>query len=229
MKRTKFLFMILIAFVLLFLATSCSCSRDDDTKLKQSSIPPDDPANVVAEIFQSMADGLIDHSKIIYGDKQKPLKPIHTYKKNFHNVKFQIRKIQLSKYDDTTQTVQYSCEVPHPAVAFWQWYPREPSELKYVPKGIHMEGRFTLAQDNEIGWRVKVDNNTNPICLYNKVASSANRMWYMMNTTQPSSQSINFNVLMLIASYSTALDIAEKNSKKFAEDIIKEFSKVVPK
>ena len=229
MKRTKFLFLILIAFVMLFPSTFFSCSRDDDGKLNPSSIAPDDPAHVVAEIFKSMADGRIDHSKIIYGDKQKPLKPIHTHKKKFHNVKFKIRKIQLSGYGDTTQTVQYSCEVPHPAVAFWQWYPREPSELKYVPKGIHMEGRFALAEDNQTGWRVKVDNNTNPICLYNKVVSSANRMWYMMNKTQPSSQSINFNVLMLIASYSTALDIAEKDSKKFAEDIIKEFSKVVPK
>ena len=83
MKRTKFLFLILTAFVLLFPATFFSCSQDDDDKLNPSSIPPDDPAHVVAEIFKSMADGRIDHSKIIYGDKQKPLKPIHTYKKIF--------------------------------------------------------------------------------------------------------------------------------------------------
>lgn len=236
MKHTKISFFSSMVFVVFLLMTVSSCSRNDDSELlKPASIPLEDPAHVVVDILNSMASGQIDHTKIIYGEKQEPL-PVIRYaitpyfdKKEFHNVKFKVERIRLCRFDAKTQTVRYSCIVPHPAVAFWQWDAVDPSELEYVPRGIRMKGRFTLVKDEKTGWNVKIDSNTNPVSLYNQVVSSINRTWFtFMKAGKASPELIQFNVLMLIASYAIALDIPDKDSKEFAEEVMKEFEKVVP-
>lgn len=210
----------------------CSCKKADtnDELVDLDSITPNDPAHIVADILKSMDRGEIDHTKIIYEDKQKPLPVIHSRRGEFHGVKFNIEEIKLSKYDANTKTVSYSCRVPHPAIVFWQYVPIKPDELVYMPKGIPMKGQFVLVKEGEAGFKIRVNNGTNPISLYNKVVISINGMWYMSSTTvKPSPEAVNFNVLMLIANYATALNIPEKNSKRFAEDILEEFQKVVPR
>ena len=217
--------------VLLFSIMVCSGSQNDERKLvNPESIPHDDPAHVVADILNGMALGQIDHTKIIYGKKQKPIPVIHSRHQNFHNIEFKVEEILLSIYDPKTQTVQYSCIVPHPAVSFWQSIPVEPSELKYIPKGIRMKGRFTLQRDEKSEWKVKVDNDTNPISLYNRVVNTLNQIWYTsMTSVGASHQLVYENVMLIIANYAIALGIPDKDSKKFVKDIIKEFEGVVPR
>ena len=70
-----------------------------------------------------MATGKIDDSKIIYSNDVVVLPVIQLPSMTFHDVKINVEDIKLSPYDPNTQTVEYSCAVPHPGVAFWQWEP----------------------------------------------------------------------------------------------------------
>ncbi|HYH85451.1 MAG TPA: hypothetical protein VEX60_08205 [Pyrinomonadaceae bacterium] len=223
---------LLISFVVgvALLVVSCGDAQRCDPK----SLAADDPAHVVERVLLSMATGKIDDSKIIYFDKHTPMPVVQHMSKQFHDVKFPIEEIKVCPFDPKTQTVEYSCVVPHPGVAFWQWKPRDPSDLQNVPAGLPMKGRFTLTQDKDAGWRVKVEDETNPIALYNGVVSSVNRTWYSFTDAgaqgrKVSGEAIGFNLLMLTAEYSISLGIPEKEDAAFGKRVLEEAMKIIPR
>jgi hypothetical protein len=198
------------------------------------SIPADDPAQVVEQLLTSMAAGKIDDSKIIYSDDLILLPVIHHRSRTFHDVKFKIEEIRLSPFDTNTQTVKYSCIVPHPGVSFWQWKPIDASELQNVPRGIPMSGQFTLIQEGDAGWRVRVEDETNPIILYKRVVSSVNRTWYSfiepeMEGRKVPGDVIRYNLFMHVAEYSICLGIPEKNAPEFEKRVATEAIRIGPR
>lgn len=226
--RSYMLSSLISVMTLLFVA--CGNSKLSNPE----SIPASDPAHVVEQILTSMATGKLDDSKIIYSKDILLLPIINHRSKSFHDVKFKIEEIKLSPYDTNTQTVEYSCIVPHPGVTFWQWKPLDPPELQNVPKGISMRGQFTLIQEEDAGWRVKVEDETNPIILYKRIVSSINRTWYSfieadMQGRKVSGDVIRYNLLMHITEYSICLRIPENDAPQFGKKVAEEAIRIYPR
>lgn len=219
-----------LLLILLFLFLGCSKPNLIDPNL----ILAVDPAHFVRHIFQDMAIGKIDDSKIIYYDDTLLMPVLQPLGERFHNVvSFPIQDIKLSPYDATTQTVAYSCVVPHPGVAYWQWRPVDAAALREVPKGLPMQGRLKMVHDNDHGWRVKVENDANPIVLYKRVVSAANGTWITFRRSQNgydkvSSEEISFTLTSLVEEYAKCLGIPEKDQAEFVKRIGDEAARVKP-
>jgi hypothetical protein len=219
---------------LFFFATAFLIGCGNSKLREPKSIPAGDPAHVVNELLTSMAAGKIDDSKIIYSKDVVVLPVIQHPSMSFHDVKINIEDIKLSPYDPNTQTVEYSCVVPHPGVAFWQWKPVDASQLQNVPEGISMQGRFTMVQDKDAGWRVKVDDEKNPIVLYKRVVSSANQTWFSfmqsgMQGNRASGEAIAFHLIRLIVDYSICLGIPDREQTEFGKRMVEEAMKITPR
>ncbi len=236
MKLKVNLLVILCVFQLSIFLQSCDRNNDNTatsttakTFTTKDDVPrrlsENDPGHVVEIVLRSMATGKIEDSKIIYSEEHS--KGILLVPSG--DVKFIINDIRISAYNPNTNTVEYSCIVPHPAVAYWQWNHVDPTDLEYIPKGIPIHGKFLLVNDKDIGWRVMVNDEPNPILLYKGVAISINLTRDLFRKSGRSDQIIQFSILNLIATYSKYLNHPESEKTKFAKDVINEWGKVIPR
>ncbi len=223
------MFQIAVVCIVVALAVQgCGGRGQEDGLLDAADLPPQDPAQVIAGILAGMGSGNIDQEVIIYGGKQQPLEVVHGREQRFHAVRFPVTEVRLSRYDPKTGRVRYSCVVPHPVVAYWQWVPVDPGDLTTVPDGIRMQGELELVQEKGV-WKIRVDNDTNPIALYNDVVHSANRTWFTMGRSPASQELVRFNVGMLLASYAVALAVPESEIRGFMNEMAAGFAEAVPK
>lgn len=223
-KTLAILFLCLLALFVL----SCTNENNKHGLSSPSDIPTSDLSHIVSNIFSQMSEGEIDHQDIIYGQKQKPPKVPPTKSNDFPPVEFPVKNIKISEYDSTNGTVKYSCIVPHPAVVWWQWKPVSPEKLTYKPQGIPMKGELKVVKDNN-NWKVRVDNNTNPISLYNKVVLAVNQTRFTMTDhPPPTPKLIQYTKDFLVEKYITALDLHGQEKQQFKNKMAIDFEKTEP-
>jgi hypothetical protein len=200
-------------------------------------IAPTGPEAVVYDVFRQMGEGKVDTSKVVFTKDGSPFSGVgftitpSGNKRQFHGiVKFPLKETNISAYDPRTESVRYSVRVPHPCVMFWQWDAVYPEALTRVPRGLLMEGTYKLTRSSSGAWQVKVDTDTNPIALYNKVYGSVNQIWFTgISSGELRGERLRFVMLMLFAAYTVALDIPDGQEQEFARRTMDECSSILPK
>ncbi len=198
---------------------------------------PEGPEKVVHEVFRSLGEGKLDPSKVTYASLQKPY-PFVRFSVDkrgrthaFHGlVQFPLKEVKVAQFDPASKTVKYSVRIPHPCVMYWQWDGVYPNELTRNPPGPRMEGSYKLTRSSSGAWQLVVDNDTNPIALYNKLRVEINRIWFTgIRSGKFSGRDMGMNMIMLFATYAVGLGISEDGASAFADKYKDSCLTVLPK